>query len=46
MKAFIEYSQCMDDVYNDVNNCNPVRRREILIVFDYMIANIMTNKKL
>ena len=45
-KAFIEYSQCMDDVYNDINDYNPSRKIKILIVFDDIIAVIMTNKKI
>ena len=44
-KAFIEYSQCMDDVYNNINDYNPTRKRKILIVFADMIADIMSNKK-
>ena len=44
-KAFIEYSQCMDDVYNNIDDYNPSRKRKILIVFDDMIADIMSNKK-
>ena len=44
-KAFIECSNTMNDVYEDINNYNPNRRRKILIVFDDMIADIMTNKK-
>ena len=44
-KAFIECSDTMNDVYEDINNYNPNRRRKILIVFDDMIADIMTNKK-
>ena len=35
----------MDDVYNNINEYNPNRKREVLIVFDDMIADIMTNKK-
>ena len=35
----------MDDVYNNINAYNPNRKRKILIVFDEMIADIMTNKK-
>ena len=45
-KAFIEYSQCMDDVYNNINDYNPSRKIKILIVFDDIIAVIMTNKKI
>ena len=44
-KAFVEYSADMDDVYNNINNHNPNRNRTNLIVFDDMIADIMTNKK-
>ena len=45
-KAFIEYSQYMDDVYNNFNDYNPNRRRKTLIAFDGMIADITNNKKL
>ena len=43
--AFIEYSNTMDDVYNNIDDYNPKRKRKILIVFDDMIADIMTNKR-
>ena len=43
--AFIEYSNTMDDVYNNIDDCNPKRKRKILIVSDDMIADIMTNKR-
>ena len=42
--AFIEYSNTMDDVYDNIDDYNPKRIRRILIVFDDMIANIMTKK--
>ena len=35
----------MDDVYENINNRDSIRKRNILIVFDEMIADIMTNKK-
>ena len=44
-EAFIECSNTMDDVYENIDNYNPSRKRKILIVFDDMIADIMTNKK-
>ena len=44
-KAFIECSNTMNDVYENIDNYNPNRKRKILIVFDDMIADIMTNKK-
>ena len=43
--ALIEYSNTMDDVYNDIDDYNPRRQRKILIVFDGVIADIMTNKR-
>ena len=45
LNAFIECPNTMDDVYKNVNDYNPNRKRKILIVFDDMFANIMTNKK-
>ena len=35
----------MDDVYENIHDYNPSRKRKILIVFDGMIADITTNKK-
>ena len=35
----------MDDVYENIDDCNPSRKRKVLILFDDMIADIMTNKK-
>ena len=35
----------MNDVYENIDNYNLNRKRKILIVFDDMIADIMTNKK-
>ena len=44
--AFIECSNTMDDVYENINDYNPIRKRKKLIVFDDMIADIMGNKKI
>ena len=35
----------MDDVYKNTDNDNPCRKRKILILFDDMIADTMSNKK-
>ena len=43
--AFIEYSDNMNDVLNDINNNNKNRDKKVLIVFDDMIADIEYNKK-
>ena len=44
-KAFIEYSAYTDDVCNNIDDYNPTRNRKILILFDDMMADIMTNRK-
>ena len=43
-KAFIEYSNDMNDVLDDINNYNKNRDKKVLIVFDDMIADIEYNK--
>ena len=43
--AFIECFNTMDDIYENINDYNPSREKQILIVFDDMIAGIMTNKE-
>ena len=42
---FIECSNMVDDVYENIHGYNLSRKRKILIVFDDMIAGVMTNKK-
>ena len=44
-KAFIEYSNHMDDVLDNINNYDKNRDKKVLIVFDDMIADIEHNKK-
>ena len=43
--ALIQCSNTMDNVYENINDYNPSRKRKFLIAFDEMIADIMTNKK-
>ena len=43
--ALTEWSNTMDDVYEDINDYNPNRKRKKIIVFDDMIADILTNKR-
>ena len=45
-KAFIEYSNGMDDIYKNIEEYNPNKKRKILIVFGDMIDNMLNNKKL
>ena len=44
-KAFIEYSNNMDDMYQNIEEYNPNKKGKILIVFDDMIADMLSNKK-
>ena len=44
--AFIECSNTMNNVYENINDYNLIRKRKKLIVFDDMIADIKSNKKL
>ena len=43
--AFTEYSNDMDDVFTNIDDYNKQRKRKILIVFDDMIADIISSKK-
>ena len=45
-KAFIEHSNDMQDVYKNIDDYNPRKKRKALIVFDDMIADMINNKKL
>ena len=44
-EAFIECSNTMDDVYENIDDYNPIKKIKNLIVFDDMFADIMSNKK-
>ena len=45
-KAFMEYSNDMQDVYKNIEDYNAIKKRKVLIVFDDMIADMNNNKKL
>ena len=44
-RAFIEYSNYMNDVIEDINNYNKKRDKKVLIIFDDKIADIMRSEK-
>ena len=46
LKAFMEYSNDMQDVHKNIKDYNPIKKRKILIVFDDMIADLINNNKL
>ena len=43
--AFIEHSNTMDDIYDDINDYSKKRKIKIFIVFDDMISHVLSNKK-
>ena len=45
-KAFIENSIDMDDIYKNIEEYNPNKELKILIAFDDMIADMLSNKYL
>ena len=45
-KAFIEYSNDMDDIFKNFEEYKPNKKRKVLILFDDMITNVLSNKKL
>ena len=45
-KDFVKYSDDLNDIYKNIEECNPNKKRKILIVFDDMIADMPSNKKL
>ena len=42
----MEYSNDMQDVYKNIEDHNPIKKRKVLIVFDDMIADMINNNKL
>ena len=44
-KANIEYSNDMDNIYKNIEEYNPNKKRKILIIFDDTIADILSNRK-
>ena len=44
-KAFIEYSNDMDDIYKNIEEYNLNKKPKILMVFDDMISDMLSNKK-
>ena len=41
-----EYSDDMEDLYKNIEDYNPIKKRKVLIVFDDMIADMINNNKL
>ena len=44
--AFIEYSNDMDNIYKNIEEYNRNKKQKRIIVFDDIIADVLSNKKL
>ena len=44
-KASTEYANDMDDIYENIEEYNPNKKHKILIAFDDMIADMLSNEK-
>ena len=42
---FIEYSNSMDDIFENIDDYNKNRKRKVLIVFDDIISHVMSDTK-
>ena len=45
-KIFIEYSNDFGDIYEYIEESDPSKKHEILIVFEDMVTDMLSNKKL
>ena len=45
-KAFVDCSDDMDDIYKNTEEYNLNKKRKMLIAFDDMTADMLSNKKL
>ena len=45
-KAFIEYCNNMDDIYKNTEEYSPNKKQKVLIVFNDMVSDMLSNRKL
>ena len=45
-KAFIEYCNNMDDIYKNFEEYSPNKKQKVLIVFNDMVSDMLSNRKL
>ena len=45
-KAFIDHSETIDDVYENLENYIPTKKRRVLMVFDDIIADMESKRKI
>ena len=44
-KAFIEYSNDLNDIFENIEEYKPSKKRKILVAFDNIIFDILINKQ-
>ena len=44
-KAFIQHSNVIDNIYKNIEDYNLNKKRKILIVFEDMIADVLSTKR-
>ena len=44
--VFIQYSNDRDDIYKNIEEYNPNKKRKIVVVFDDVIVDMLSNKKI
>ena len=44
-RAFIKNSNYVHDIYKNIKKYNPNKKRKMLIIFDDMITDMLSNKK-
>ena len=42
----MEYSNDTQDVYKNIEDYNPIKKRKVLIIFDDMIADMINNNRM
>ena len=46
IQAYIDYSQTIDDFYTNLEYYNPTKKRRVIVVFNDMVVDMDSNKKL
>ena len=45
-KVFVKYSNDVEDIYKNIEEQSPIKKRKMMIAFDVMIVDMLSNNKL
>ena len=45
-KVFVNYSNDVEDIYKNIEEQSPIKKRKMMIAFDVMIVDMLSNNKL